>query len=131
MASPIREEVTVRLFAGGTSHNAALGATVNNSDRILAKVTCTNPATTVTTPSGWNSIASSRSTGGAADDGSSEQWFYRDCDGTEDGASYDWVTSAAKDTIVAYIRYMAGTVHADAPGGTVANDQATADPPSH
>jgi len=131
MASPIREEVTVRLFAGGTDHNAALGATVNNGDRILAKVTCTNPATTVTTPGGWNSIASLRTTGGSGDNGSSEQWFYRDCDGTEDGASYNWVTSAAKDTIVAYIRYRAGTVHADAPGGTVANDQATADPPSH
>lgn len=88
MAFPTVESVTETAFASGTSHNVSMPATVNSGD-LLITLFGNDSNATVTTPSGWTLIDN---TVNGTDPRFSS--YYRIADGSEDGTTVDFVTSA-------------------------------------
>lgn len=132
MGYPIRAGTNTATFnaGGGTTHNAALPATVLTGDRVVAQVTCVDPTTTVTTPSGWTAFGSAN-TGGSGSSGHVARWYYRDAAGSEGGNNVDWATSADVDVVVIYARYLAGTfASGSAPELAVVNNDTQENPPN-
>lgn len=109
-SSPVVLSVTETQNAtSSTTHNATMPATVDVSDGLATWIIFGQPAAgTVGTPAGWSKVGAEE----AADDGLNfvtGQWFGKEADGSEDGVSVNFSTSASTAFIAQVYRIQAGT----------------------
>lgn len=113
MTFPTIQSITETTFGSdATSHAVAMPATVNSGD-LLVCLFANDGSATVTTPSGWRAVdsattPSSRVRGGI---------YAKSADGTEDGTTVDFVTSASEQAAAQVYRITGW-------GGDVSNDVA-------
>ena len=130
--SPAPISTTTQNFAADTTaHAVTMPATVDAGDLLIVLFTNDGDAT-VTTPAGWTAPANNSQVQGTQVRGSI---FVKDANGTEDGTTVDFVTSAAEHAAAQVIRIPAakweGTIASFViPTAPVAANSATQVPPS-
>lgn len=127
MAFPVLQQSRATQFTSlATAHNVLMPTTVNAGDTLICAFMFFGAATTVTTPSGWTlhgSLQVSGSARGAV--------YSKIADGSEDGASVDWVTGATRRAAAVVARFSGGPSATSSIEVTYATgSSATPDPPS-